>query len=158
MNYVRTINQILQPTIDKDLDVKVLDLFAGCGGLSLGFEASGFETVGYEMDEHACRTYNDNLIGDCHNVKLEIGFSYPNAQVIIGGPPCQPFSVGGKQKGLKDSRDGFPIFIDAVKSIDPETKCLRVLFFSAAQISIKQPVIFRSRWMFEVRYSLVFEE
>lgn len=120
MNYVNTINQILQPKIDKDLGIKVLDLFAGCGGLSLGFEANGFETIGYEMDEHACKTYNDNLIGDCHNVKLDVGFSYPNAQVIIGGPPCQPFSVGGKQKGLKDSRDGFPIFLDAVKSINPE--------------------------------------
>ena len=41
---------------------------------------------------------------------------------------------------------------------DPKTKCLRVLFFSEFQVSMKQPVISKSRWMFEVRYSVVFGE
>lgn len=98
----------------------VIDLFAGCGGLALGFEAQGFETVGFEKDEICCKTYNRNLEGVCHQVALTEETNLPKAPVIIGGPPCQPFSVGGKQLGLKDSRDGFPSFIAAVKKVEPE--------------------------------------
>lgn len=120
MNYIERINKELKPHIDEKLGKTVLDLFAGCGGLSLGFEANGFETIGYEMDENASNTYNNNLIGKCYTEKLSLETEYPSADVLIGGPPCQPFSVGGKQMGLKDSRDGFPIFVDAVKKVNPE--------------------------------------
>jgi len=119
MTYISELNTKLKPWEDQQLNMTVLDLFAGCGGLSLGFEALGFKTIGYEMNEQACATYNKNLNGKCYQEFLEVGFNYPEAQVVIGGPPCQPFSVGGKQKGLKDSRDGFPVFIDAVKKVKP---------------------------------------
>lgn len=98
----------------------VLDLFAGCGGLALGFEAAGFETIGFEKDIDASETYRANLKGTCATVELSVGYDYPIAPVIIGGPPCQPFSVGGLQLGLKDSRDGFPIFLDAISRLQPE--------------------------------------
>ncbi|MGI8641346.1 MAG: DNA cytosine methyltransferase [Pyrinomonadaceae bacterium] len=120
MEYWEEINHKLKPWIDTDLDKTVVDLFAGCGGLSLGFEANGFKTIGYEMDENACKTYNQNLIGECINEKLSIHSKYPKANIVIGGPPCQPFSVGGKQLGLKDSRDGFPIFLSAISQLNPE--------------------------------------
>ncbi|MES0488978.1 MAG: DNA cytosine methyltransferase [Leptospirales bacterium] len=120
MEYVRYINKTLQPKVDSDLNIKVLDLFAGCGGLSLGFEAAGFETYGYEMDETAATTYNNNLIGHCEHTTLSTEIEYPDADIVIGGPPCQPFSVRGKQSGLSDSRDGFPIFIDAIAKVNPE--------------------------------------
>lgn len=120
MVYWEEINDKLKPWVNTDLDKTVVDLFAGCGGLSLGFEANGFKTIGYEMDEQASKTYNKNLIGECINEKLTIESSYPKADIVIGGPPCQPFSVGGKQLGLKDSRDGFPIFLSAVRQLDPE--------------------------------------
>jgi DNA (cytosine-5)-methyltransferase 1 len=98
-----------------------LDLFAGCGGLALGFEAAGFETLGYEMDGDAAATYRRNLRGDCVQAKLEIGTDYAiKPDLIIGGPPCQPFSVIGYQDGPRDSRDGFPIFLDAVARLSPK--------------------------------------
>jgi len=118
-DYINYISNLLTPIIDDSLPL-VLDLFAGCGGLSLGFEANGFKTIGYEMNDNASKTYNNNLKGNCITKFLEVGDSYPHAEIIIGGPPCQPFSVRGSQKGLKDSRDGFPIFIDAVKRLQPK--------------------------------------
>ncbi len=116
--YVDYINRLLRPK--KMEPVKVLDLFAGCGGLSLGFEAAGFETIGFECDESAVDTYNRNLQGRCHMSRLSVGFDYPYADIVIGGPPCQPFSVFGNQKGIEDARDGFPIFIDAIQRLRPK--------------------------------------
>lgn len=120
MKYWEEINEKLKPWVDTELNKTVVDLFAGCGGLSLGFESNGFKTIGFEMDENACKTYNNNLIGKCINVKLTTDYIYPKADIVIGGPPCQPFSVGGNQLGLKDSRDGFPIFLSAIEQLDPE--------------------------------------
>jgi DNA (cytosine-5)-methyltransferase 1 len=120
MDYPAEVSSTLKPWIDQELNKTVLDLFAGCGGLSLGFEACGFKTIGYEMNSNATNTYNNNLLGKCFNETLTTEMIYPAADIVIGGPPCQPFSVGGKQLGLKDSRDGFPIFIAAVKQLNPE--------------------------------------
>lgn len=118
MSYVDKINHLLKPTLSGN--PLVVDLFAGCGGLSLGFEAQGFKTHGLEMDSDSCATYRQNLKGKCTQLVLSPKTDLPPATVIIGGPPCQPFSVGGNQKGLQDSRDGFPIFIAAVKRLQPE--------------------------------------
>ena len=97
-----------------------LDLFAGCGGLGLGFEVAGFNTHGYEMKPVAAATYAANLHGGCDPTKLDIGFPEGRADLIIGGPPCQPFSQIGYQRGARDPRDGFPIFLDAVARIRPK--------------------------------------
>jgi len=138
MNYPGYINDLLKPKItEKEI---VLDLFAGCGGLSLGFEAAGYETIGFEMDIPASDTYNKNLQGRCHAIKLDIGSEYPKAEIIIGGPPCQPFSVGGNQKGIEDARDGFPIFIDAVKKLQP-----KVFMFENVR-----GLLYSNKWYFEL--------
>lgn len=138
MDFVKFINNTLKPKItEKEI---VLDLFAGCGGLSLGFEAAGYKTSGYEMEPNAAETYRHNLIGDCANIKLDTSFDYPEAQIIIGGPPCQPFSVGGNQNGIKDARNGFPIFIDAVKKLNP-----KVFMFENVR-----GLLYTNKWYFEI--------
>ena len=99
-----------------------VDLFAGCGGLALGFEACGFRTEGYEKDAAAVRTYEGNLAGPCHEQALAPGLPERagGADVLIGGPPCQPFSQMGHQRGRTDCRDGFPVFLDAMRRLRPK--------------------------------------
>ncbi len=138
LTYSNYINKLLKPNItEKEV---VLDLFAGCGGLSLGFEAAGYLTLGYEMDVAAAKTYNVNLKGKCFTEKLAPNFNYPDADIIIGGPPCQPFSVGGHQKGIEDARDGFPIFIDAVKRLEP-----KVFMFENVR-----GLLYSNKWYFDL--------
>ena len=116
--YIRRIDELLLPPAARG--PVVLDLFAGCGGLALGFEAQGFETHGFEVDRDCCETYRTNLQAQCSQVFLTTETRLPPATVLIGGPPCQPFSVGGKQNGLNDTRDGFPVFVKAVENLRPE--------------------------------------
>lgn len=86
----------------------VASFFAGCGGLDLGFEQVGFNVVwANEFEPHCSATYIRNhpdvkfVLGDiCHIDPLTI----PDCDGFIGGPPCQSWSVGGKQKGLDDER------------------------------------------------------
>ncbi len=116
-SYPELINATLIPS--KKPKWLAVDLFAGCGGLALGFESAGFATVGFEKDSDACETYQRNLGGSCVETVLTPDSVLPDCDILIGGPPCQPFSVGGNQKGLNDSRDGFPTFIAAVKKLRP---------------------------------------
>lgn len=135
--YIDRLNTLLRPSVGRK--PLVLDLFAGCGGLALGFEARGFETLGFEMDQDACATYNQNLSGSCINTTLSPDYEFPRAEVVIGGPPCQPFSVGGLQLGLHDSRDGFPIFISAVRQAQPQ-----VWLFENVR-----GLLYRNKWYFD---------
>ena len=137
MNYTDKINDILKPASSQRY--LAVDLFAGCGGFSLGFEAQGFTTHSFEMDSDSCATYNQNLKGKCTQVVLTNETELPSCDVVIGGVPCQPFSVGGKQKGLQDSRDGFPIFINAVKKLNP-----KIWLFENVR-----GLLYRNKWYFD---------
>ena len=121
MNYAEYLDQELRLDQVIKQGPLVIDLFAGAGGLALGFEAAGFRTVGFEMNPDCCETYSRNLRGKCYRKVLtpgiELGMS---PDVIIGGPPCQPFSVGGLQEGHRDTRDGFPAFLSAVGQYAPK--------------------------------------
>lgn len=85
----------------------VVSLFAGAGGLDLGFKKSGFNIVwANEYDKFAVATYKKNLgqhmvEGDICEVNTN---SIPKADILIGGFPCQPFSVAGYRKGFEDER------------------------------------------------------
>ena len=86
----------------------VASLFAGIGGICLGFKQSGFEIVwANEFDSAACRTYRYNF-GDSYLVEADIcqvkTESIPDFDVLVGGFPCQPFSIAGRQKGFDDKR------------------------------------------------------
>lgn len=119
VTYIEKINRLLIPSNNNSSPI-VVDLFAGCGGLSLGFESSGFKTIGYEMEQSCFETYNNNLNGHCIKEYITSETVLEKANVIIGGPPCQPFSVGGNQHGEEDSRNGFPAFISAIERYKPD--------------------------------------
>lgn len=120
LSWIEDTNATLRPATDISNMPIVLDLFAGCGGMALGFEASGFRTIGFEMDIYASETYSKNLGAPCHTIKIDMETEFPPAEIVIGGPPCQPFSVIGEQKGTNDDRNGFPAFIRAVEICQPK--------------------------------------
>ena len=117
-DYISKINNELMPA--KTIKYTVLDLFAGCGGLSLGFESVGFKSFGIETKKKCCEAYNLNLKGRCTEEFITTKTDFPKSDVVIGGPPCQPFSVFGNQLGNNDPRNGFPAFITAIKKIKPK--------------------------------------
>ena len=132
--YSKRINKLLKK--GQPNGFTVVDLFAGCGGLALGFEAVGFKTIGYEQDPDCCRTYHANCDAQCYQVTLTPQSSLEKADVVVGGPPCQPFSVIGNQKGTLDTRDGFPSFISAVRRLKP-----KVWMFENVR-----GMLYRNRW------------
>jgi DNA-cytosine methyltransferase len=103
--------------------LKVLDLFSGIGGFSLGLHSTGiFDTVKFvEFDKFCQKVLQKNfpdvpIEGDIRDVKGEEF----EADVITGGFPCQPFSVAGKQKGTNDNRYLWPEMFRLIKKIKPE--------------------------------------
>jgi DNA (cytosine-5)-methyltransferase 1 len=87
--------------------LKLLDLFSGIGGFSLGLESTGyFQTIAFVEKDKFCRQVlqkNFNNIPIEEDIRNVRGSNYA-ADVITGGFPCQPFSVAGKRKGTADDR------------------------------------------------------
>ena len=96
------------------LGLKVLDLFCGAGGFSLGFWAVGFDVVGIDLNSDAVSTYTRNL-GEAHRADLRTLSDFPHVDVVIAGPPCQPWSRAGKQLGSDDEREGLAPTIKTVR-------------------------------------------
>ncbi len=110
--------------------MKVIDLFAGCGGLSLGFEMAGFEIpLAIEKDEWASETYKKNhpstkvLTKDITEITdLENLIEEENLPIdgIIGGPPCQGFSLSGNRDKNDPRNSLFMEFVRFVKFFEPK--------------------------------------
>ena len=102
----------------------VLELFAGAGGMALGFEMAGLDTEALiEINKDACATLKKNRPqwNVIHQDVAEVDFSKYNADVVAGGFPCQSFSYAGKGLGFEDTRGTlFFEFARAVKEIQPK--------------------------------------
>lgn len=101
-----------------------LELFTGAGGLAKGIELSGTQHKAFvEWNKNACKTlsynYDDSIV---HNTDIRLfDFSqFGYVDVVSGGPPCQPFSLGGKHKGNIDERDMFPYACKAISVCAPK--------------------------------------
>ena len=109
---------------------KMIDLFAGVGGLSLGFEQEGFETViANEYDPSIADAYIKNrknpnmIVADITKLPIHETFGKYNGIVdlCIGGPPCQGYSQKGQRKTINDPRNFlFKYFVNVVKEVSPK--------------------------------------
>ncbi|MCM1122200.1 MAG: DNA (cytosine-5-)-methyltransferase [Eubacterium sp.] len=87
--------------------MKVVSLFSGLGGLDKGFMDAGYDIIwANDFDKYAVQTYEANfgnhiVLGDINEIPLQ---EIPDCDVLIGGFPCQPFSMMGQQKGFEDTR------------------------------------------------------
>lgn len=111
--------------------MKSIELFAGAGGLGIGLHRAGFHPVKVvERDAYCCDTIRENQKrpgsvvtdwrleqGDVR--KVDFREYEGKVDLISGGPPCQPFSMGGKHKAYDDARDMFPQAIRAVREARP---------------------------------------
>jgi len=118
-----------EDTIDNSVipiqQFKVLELFAGAGGLAVGLEKAGIKCVALnEIDKWACQTLRENrpnwnvLEGDIKS--FDFTRYNNNVDIVTGGFPCQAFSYAGKKLGLKDARGTlFYEFARVVKEVNP---------------------------------------
>jgi DNA (cytosine-5)-methyltransferase 1 len=101
-----------------------LELFSGAGGLAKGLELAGFKhTALVENNKHAyaslCENFDPEKVffGDVRDFDLE---TLTHIDLVAGGPPCQPFSLGGKHQADRDKRDMFPAAIYAIEKLKPK--------------------------------------
>ena len=109
-----------------------VELFAGAGGLALGVTQAGFRHKGIvEWDQWCCETINHNRLRGTRPIEKWPAVSPKNIKhvrfdqlatdidLVSGGPPCQPFSLGGKHRGDADARNLFPDLVRAVRVLRP---------------------------------------
>lgn len=114
------------------MPINSIELFAGAGGLALGFSSQGdvVHRAVVEWNQHACNTLRINKQANVHPIDqwpdVTQGdvrqFDYgrmADVDLVTGGPPCQPFSLGGKHGGFLDVRDMFPQAVRAVRETRP---------------------------------------
>lgn len=112
--------------------MKSIELFSGTGGLAIGLQLAGFSHEAlYEWDKDSCDNVEYNIRNGYLPAKewkvyqtdvRQVDYSQyiGNVHMVSGGPPCQPFSLGGKGKAYNDKRDMFPEAVRAVREIKPE--------------------------------------
>lgn len=113
--------------------IKMISLFAGIGGIDLGFKEAGFKPIwANEIDKYCAVTFNANhkdemlVVDDICNVK---GGDLPKADILAAGFPCQPFSIAGYRKGFEDDRGNmFFQIMRLVKEMEECNNKPRILF------------------------------
>lgn len=115
--------------------LNLISLFAGAGGMDLGFEKAGFNvSVANEFDPEICPTYRHNhkhthlIEGDIRNIS-DTDIEIDNVVGLIGGPPCQSWSEAGSLGGINDARG--KLFFDYIRIL----KKKQPLFFVAENVS-----------------------
>ncbi|WP_374090128.1 DNA cytosine methyltransferase [Methylomicrobium lacus] len=112
--------------------MRAVELFAGAGGLGIGVSRAGFSPAAIiEWNHYCCDTIRENQAtglkplvdwplteGDVRN--FDFRGIHGEIDLVSGGPPCQPFSLGGKHRGYLDDRDMFPQAIRAVRELQPK--------------------------------------
>lgn len=100
--------------------MNIVSLFAGCGGLDLGFEKAGFNVIwANEFDTSIHETYrlnHPNTTLNIADVRTLSSNDIPDCDGVIGGPPCQAWSEGGKQLGLEDPRGR--LFLEYIRIVN----------------------------------------
>jgi DNA (cytosine-5)-methyltransferase 1 len=113
--------------------VNIISLFAGCGGLDLGFRLAGFNPVwANEFDRTIWDTYQFNhtdTLLDRRDIRKINSDEVPDCIGIIGGPPCQSWSAAGAKRGIDDSRG--QLFWDYIRLVRDK----QPLFFLAENVS-----------------------
>jgi len=112
--------------------MEAVELFAGAGGLAMGVSLAGFRSLAViEWDRWACDTIRENqqrgypLVADWPLTEGDIrAFDWSSMperiDLLAGGPPCQPFSMGGKHRAHDDTRDMFPATVEIVRRLKPK--------------------------------------
>ncbi|MFK5969049.1 MAG: DNA (cytosine-5-)-methyltransferase [Candidatus Marithrix sp.] len=131
LNQFPQVKAMMESNWDKEQEIKPIkkyssiELFAGAGGLAIGLEKAGFDTlVLNEIDKNACATLRKNrpdwnvIEGDISNIDFTV---YKNIDFLSGGFPCQAFSYAGNKLGFEDMRGTlFFEFARAIKEIKPK--------------------------------------
>ena len=112
--------------------INSIELFCGTGGLALGLQKAGLNHMAlFELDKYSCDNIELNIKNGLKTVAnwkvlntdvRDINYQVYKGKVdvVSGGPPCQPFSLGGKAQAFNDKRDMWPEAIRAVKTIQPK--------------------------------------
>lgn len=112
--------------------MKSIELFVGAGGLGIGLHAAGFQPISViEWDRYCCDTIRENqergieAVKDWNLLEGDVrSFDFRKYEgkidLISGGPPCQPFSLGGRHRAYSDARNMFPEAIRAVRQARPK--------------------------------------
>ena len=150
--------------------MKVISLFSGAGGMDIGFEEAGFEiAVAVEQDSSCCNTLRLNrphlkvIEGDITTVKTEYILKQASlkpleAALVIGGPPCQSFSLAGKRMGLNDKR-GLLILEFArvvMENVQGMVNWESGKALDAVMNELREPVIYEgTQYNYEVNYHIL---
>lgn len=100
-----------------------IEIFSGAGGLATGLGIAGIHHTAFvEWNNDACRTlrknYEPSIVNHCDIRSFDFT-KFSEIDFIAGGPPCQPFSLGGLAKGVDDERDMFPQAIRSIRELCP---------------------------------------